>query len=238
LPQKPLRTAPYRAPLYGFRAHLRLAFEVVESSLIDDLISTALDVANGETQKLDDVLKITDCKHKTPKLSGTGIPMVAPGNISWGPLQLAGCKQVSRDDYEMLMDHVDVNPMDLVLSRNQNYGIASYVESDTKFAIGQDTVLMQPKEISTKTAFIILKSEFLQRQIERLCAGSTFKRINLGEIRKLLFPVMGEDIESRAMDLFDIFEFTRKSLENEQEELVTFRTTLMNNLVLKGRNHA
>ncbi len=219
------------------KSHSRFAFEVVESSSIDELISTALDKANGETQKLDDAVKITDCKHKTPKLIDAGIPMVAPGNISWGALQLAGCKQVSRDDYEMLMDHVDVNPMDLVLSRNQTYGIASYVESDTKFAIGQDTVLIQPKKISTKTAFLLLKSRFVQSQIERLCAGSTFKRINLGEIRKLLVPVIRGDIESRAVELFDIFEKTRRSLENDQKEFGIFRTNLLNNLVPKGRDH-
>jgi type I restriction enzyme S subunit len=92
---------------------------------------------------LNDAAKVTDCKHRTPTLVDDGVPMVAPGDIRWGSLQLEGCKRIASSEYDDFMDHVTVAPGDLVLSRNQTYGVAAYVTTSDRFALGQDTVLVQ-----------------------------------------------------------------------------------------------
>lgn len=91
-------------------------YSTLEQVVIDDLANKLLRASDGKTVELDEAGRITDCKHQTPKIIPEGVPMVAPGNIAWGPLELDDCKQVSWDDYLTLMDHVQVNPWDLVLS--------------------------------------------------------------------------------------------------------------------------
>lgn len=135
---------------------------------------------------LSDVTAVIDCKHRTPVYVEAGIPLVSPGTIKWGALDLVSpVKRVSKDEYESLMDHCTVDIDDLVMSRNQSVGIASLVETDEPFVLGQDTVLIKPQKVDGKFVFYKLQSEAVQRNIIKLAGGSTFSRINLADIRKL-----------------------------------------------------
>lgn len=137
-------------------------------------------------ESLSDVAAVIDCKHRTPVYVEAGIPLVSPGTIKWGALDLISpVKRVGRDEYESLMDHCTVDIGDLVMSRNQSVGIASHVETDAPFVLGQDTVLIKPKKVDCKFVFYKLQSEVVQRSIIKLAGGSTFSRINLVDIRKL-----------------------------------------------------
>ncbi len=148
-------------------------------------------VPEGWNKKsLSDVTAVIDCKHRTPIYVEAGIPLVSPGTIRWGALDLVSpIKRVSKDEYESLMDHCTIDIGDLVMSRNQSVGIASYVETDELFVLGQDTVLIKPQKIDSKFVFYKLQSEVMQRSISKLAGGSTFSRINLADIRKLKFNV-------------------------------------------------
>lgn len=136
--------------------------------------------------QLQAISKVIDCKHRTPKYVENGVPLISPGTIKWGPLDLdSPQKRVTIEEYESLMDHCTVDLGDLVLSRNQSVGIASYVTSEKPFVIGQDTVLIKPVKIDATFLFYSLQSTYIQDTIRRIGGGSTFSRINLGEIRKL-----------------------------------------------------
>ncbi|MBB1304163.1 restriction endonuclease subunit S [Pseudoalteromonas sp. SR43-5] len=148
-----------------------------------------------ETKSLDSVTKVIDCKHRTPKYVNEGVPLVSPGTIKWGALDLiTPTKRVSTEEYSSLMDHCTVNVGDLVLSRNQSVGVAAFVESDEPFVLGQDTVLVKPTEADSRFLFYNLQSVETQKTIFKLAGGSTFSRINLGDIRKLkaIYPPLLE----------------------------------------------
>jgi type I restriction enzyme S subunit len=153
-------------------------------------------VPNGWGLKsLESISKIIDCKHRTPKYVESGVPLVSPGSIKWGAIDLISPKKrVSKDEYVSLMDHCTVNIGDLVLSRNQSVGVAAFVENDDPFVLGQDTVLVKPTEADSKFLFYNLQSVETQRTIFKLAGGSTFSRINLGDIRKLkaIYPPLPE----------------------------------------------
>ncbi|MCY1426231.1 hypothetical protein D9M71_420470 [compost metagenome] len=79
---------------------------------------------------LDAISKVIDCKHRTPIYVDSGIPVVSPGTLKWGQLDLASpSKRVTEEDYQSLMDHCVVDIGDLVISRNQSIGVASYVDT-------------------------------------------------------------------------------------------------------------
>jgi len=139
-----------------------------------------------QEQQLEKVAKVIDCKHRTPSYVEDGIPLISPGTIKWGALNLSTpTKRVTKDEYQSLMDHCSINIGDLVLGRNQSVGIAAYVTCDKPFVLGQDTVLIQASSIEPKYLFYGLQSNQVQRKVFKLAGGSTFSRINLGDIRKL-----------------------------------------------------
>lgn len=172
---------------------------------------------------LSSVATIIDCKHRTPAYIETGVPLISPGTIKWGALDLiTPVKRVSKDEYESLMDHCIVDIGDLVMSRNQSVGIASYVDTDEPFVLGQDTVLIKPNKADSKFVFYKLQSNNVQKDIIKLAGGSTFSRINLADIRKLeikLPPIVEQKKIAKILSTWDsAISVTEKFLSNSQQQ--------------------
>ena len=196
---------------------LQVQCEIAYRSAIDDLVH----LESNQLIPLDSAAKITDCKHLTPRLASDGIAMISPGIIKWGALNLATCKTVMREEYQRLMDHVDVSVGDLVMGRNQNFGVASYVVDSAPFVLGQDTVLIQPAEMPSHYIYLALRSTFVQRQIQSLSIGTTFKRINLENIRQIQIPQISQADLEKSRILWG--EFERSIVEIEERNRVVKR---------------
>ncbi len=155
------------------------------------------------TKLISEVLEVIDCKHRTPEYVEEGVPVVSPGTIRWGEIDLVTpMKRVTEHDYESLMDHCFPKKGDIVFSRNQSIGVASILLKKEKFVLGQDTVLMQAKEIDPVFNYFNLQTISVQSQISKLSGGSTFARINLGDLRKLRIVVAENKIEQQKIASF------------------------------------
>lgn len=153
-----------------------------------------------EVHQLGTAAKVIDCKHRTPTYVETGIPIVSPGSIRWGEIDLVSpTKRVTESDYLSLMDHCEPQAGDLVLSRNQSLGVASHITSNERFVLGQDTVLIQPKHTIGKLIYYRLQTQGTQSTIDRLSGGSTFSRINLSDIRELPIALPSDKAEQRKI---------------------------------------
>lgn len=181
-------------------------------------------VPNGwEIRSLSQVSKVIDCKHRTPHYVELGIPLISPGTIKWGALDLISpTKRVTEDEYQSLMDHCTVEVGDLVMSRNQSVGVLSFVDSNEPFVLGQDTVLIQPENSDSKYLFYKIQAYEVQKKIFRLAGGSTFSRINLADIRKLTFeypPLLEQQKIAQILSTWDqAISATEKLLENSQQQ--------------------
>ncbi|MCP5055940.1 MAG: HsdR family type I site-specific deoxyribonuclease [bacterium] len=208
---------------------------LVEQSVADSPKHCRFGSAPHQTTiALDDAAQITDCKHRTPELVDAGVPMVAPGDIRWGEIELESCKRIAATEYPSFMDHVAVQEGDLVLSRNQSFGIASYVTTDTRFALGQDTVLLQPALYTSSYIYLMLKSTFVQRQILRYAAGSTFGRINLGDIRRLRLPKADSQSLKTAHRIWTRLESSLQAAANRSRIAAEKNAMLVNQLTSGG----
>lgn len=153
-----------------------------------------------ETHPLGTVTKVIDCKHRTPEYVEKGVPIVSPGTIRWGEIDLISpTKRVTEAEYVSLMDHCDPQIGDMVLSRNQSLGIASRITSNEKFVLGQDTVLLQQKDGNGGIVFYRLQTSGTQDSIAKLSGGSTFARINLKDIRLLPLSLPADRAEQRKI---------------------------------------
>ena len=146
---------------------------------------------------LDQAIRIIDCKHVTPHYVSDGYPVIRPRNVKLEGLDFRDVEYVSRRDYLALTDIHEPREGDIIFSRNASFGIPSYVDASVgKFAIGQDVVVMTKSQADTKFVFYALSSDHVFKQISVKSGGSTFARINLGDIRalKIGLPSCAEQI--------------------------------------------
>ena len=182
---------------------------------------------------LGEIADVIDCKHRTPKPSNEGVSVVSPGNIKWGALDLRACKLTSEEQYQDLMDHCVIREWDMVMGRNQTFGIASFVQPQQRFVLGQDTVLIQARKLNSKYIYLALQSSFLRSQINKLSIGSTFKRINLKDIRALRIPLAAAAMQHEAEMRVDEYE-ELKGKVTRNGEAARMLSSLILNAVMNG----
>jgi type I restriction enzyme S subunit len=184
-----------------------------------------------EVVTLNQVSKVIDCKHATPKYFNDGFAVVKPGNIKEGNLDLTGCAMTNKDGFENLNENHKPVVGDTIYSRNQTYGIGAYVFKEMEFAIGQDVCIIHPKACLPKYLFYAVNAPIVKHQVELLAAGSTFKRINLGAIRQLLIPVPSQ-VEQKIIEntLVSIDE-KANSITKKLTSLKSIKKALMQDLL-------
>ena len=185
-----------------------------------------------EEKRLGEIAKVVDCKHRTPIYVEEGIPVVSPGSIDWGELDLVSpTKRVTEADYLSLMDHCEPKANDLVMSRNQSVGISSKVKTDEPFVLGQDTVLIQSLSVESLFLYNRFQTEATQNNISKTSGGSTFSRINLKDIRRLQIPVSATLPEQKKIAAFlGVVDEKLAALRARRAGLETYKRGLMQKL--------
>ena len=144
--------------------------------------------------------RVLDCKHITAKFCDEGVPLASIGEVKERVVNLTTAKLTSEKYYLDLIDG-DRKPSagDIIYSRNATVGEAALVPANMpKFAMGQDVCLIRPdKGILPEYLLYVLESGVISNQLELAMVGSTFKRINVDNIRNFYaaWPCYGEQIE-------------------------------------------
>ncbi|MDQ7827007.1 MAG: restriction endonuclease subunit S [Candidatus Eremiobacteraeota bacterium] len=155
--------------------------------------------------KLRDVANIIDSLHKTPDYSEFGFPMVRVTDIKEGFLSLENALYVSKEVYEEFSKKHISEKGDIVFSRVGSYGIASYVNTDNRFCLGQNTVFILPN-INRRFFYYSLIAPSTKKQIERLVVGSTQKTISLKSIGEIEFYIPNDNTQTRIASIFSSFD--------------------------------
>jgi type I restriction enzyme S subunit len=187
-----------------------------------------------EVCNLKDVAKVIDCKHRTPTYSTGGYPVVRPRDVKEGPIDLSECLTTSYEEYLDLVENHKPIKNDIIYSRNASFGIAAIVETDKPFTVGQDVCIIQGARLSGPFLFYLLNSRITKNQLNKLSAGSTFKRINLKDIKHFYVPVPSGDEQTSIAEIAQNLSVSKAVLENELELLVILKQGLMSDL-LTGR---
>ena len=136
---------------------------------------------------------IIDCKHVTAEFVEEGFPLASIREVQSHFVNLE-CAKLTTDFFYTLMIEGgrDPRPGDLIFSRNATVGeVAQVADWHPSFAMGQDVCLLRKQDPKSSTDYFqaVLKSKVAQDQLAVLMIGSTFKRINVEEIRNLTVPI-------------------------------------------------
>ena len=136
---------------------------------------------------------VTDCKHVTAEFVAEGIPLASIREAQGRYVDLDDAKLTTEEFYEQMIEG-GRKPIagDLIFTRNATVGeVAQVTDVHPRFAMGQDVCLLRKLDGNASSDFMwhVLRSPLTGIQIANLTIGSTFKRINVEEIRDLCLPV-------------------------------------------------
>ena len=180
------------------------------------------------------VANVIDCKHRTPKYTDQGYPVIRPRDVKEGILEFSGCLRIPQDEYEDLIENHCPLSGDVVYSRNATFGIASIVDTDRPFAIGQDVCIITGIHMCGEILFYLLNSRVVRKQLDSLSAGSTFKRINLKDIRRFKVPLIPKAEQGEIVAIADSLSEYLRATNLELDQLIQTKRGLMQDL-LTGR---
>ncbi len=143
--------------------------------------------------------RVVDCKHITAEFFDDGIPLASISEVKEWHVNLATAKFTNEKYYLDLIGGGRKPELgDIIYSRNATVGEAALVtEGMPKFAMGQDVCLIRlDEDILPEYLLYVLKSGVISNQLDLVMVGSTFKRINVDDIRSfsIAFPTYDEQI--------------------------------------------
>ncbi|ADB15815.1 restriction modification system DNA specificity domain protein [Pirellula staleyi DSM 6068] len=148
--------------------------------------------AEWNAYHLSQLWKVTDCKHVTATFVPEGYPVASIREVQSKFVNLHAANHTTPHFYRLLIEGGrDPQAGDLILSRNATVGqIAQVSHSHPKFAMGQDVCLLRKTSPTNSTEFIqaVFQSRIIKQQISDILVGSTFKRINVKQIKAFIVP--------------------------------------------------
>lgn len=134
--------------------------------------------------------EVVDCKHLTVPFVADGIPLASVREVRKFDLSLEHSKKTTNEWYLLLTEgRRKPKRDDLIYCRNASVGSVAIVNTDESFAMGQDVCLIRSTGQNQRFLNYVLHSRLMTTQLELLLVGSTFKRINVADIKALTVVV-------------------------------------------------
>jgi type I restriction enzyme, S subunit len=184
---------------------------------------------------------VTDCKHVTAKFTANGYPVASIMEVQSRFLDLTGAGHTSQRFYNLLTEGGRKPRVgDLILSRNATVGeVAQVAKWHPPFAMGQDVCLLRKKSATFSTDYLqaVFRSPIVANQFSDLMVGSTFKRVNVEQIRNLTVPMPPpaeqgaiaralSDADALVESLGQLLAKKRQIKQGTMQELLTGKTRL------------
>jgi type I restriction enzyme, S subunit len=153
-----------------------------------------------EVSKVESIAKVIDSLHKTPVFSESGYYMIRVTDIIEGVLKFDNSLKVSEEVYLDFSRNHKPCAGDIVMTRVGSFGRSSYVNKDADFCIGQNTVVINPKQ-NSKYLYYFLNSELAWKQILNETNGSSQGSLSLKSIKELSVAIPSEAEMNKIVDV-------------------------------------
>lgn len=154
--------------------------------------------------RLRHVAIVLDCKHRTVSFVSDGVPLASIREVHGFRVDLSNAKQTTEEEYlEMIEGGRAPRIGDIIYSRNATVGDAALVNTAQRFCMGQDVCLIRAPSQNSRYLLYVLRSTSVLEQVESLMIGSTFRRINVGQIKDFWISLPGRLEQDAIADFLD-----------------------------------
>lgn len=131
--------------------------------------------------------KIIDCPHSTPNWSESGVVCLRTSNLGKGDWNWADTRYVTEREYVERSQRGEIEPGDVVLSREGTIGVLAVVGVGMRLCMGQRLVQLRANVQKATPHFLmnLLLHDLAPERISRLMAGSTSRHLNVKELKGL-----------------------------------------------------
>ena len=237
---------PVQRRIVDLMAHLDNHLANLQTELVSNqsaefaILGTLASLTSGATpdSSLSDHSSVFDCEHKTaPTASPTDVVFgysIGTRDIKDGLLLVSQAKPVTHETWVAWSRRVQVQPGDVILSREAPVGSVAVVPSDAPpICLGQRTVLIRPKNgIDGMLLSGILRSPEIQRWMHHESAGLTVAHLNVADIKRL--PMNTSNLNAKVGERSSAFSALldhRQRLQSELSSLRSFRSALLTALL-------
>ncbi|ADI73379.1 restriction modification system DNA specificity domain protein [Methanohalobium evestigatum Z-7303] len=177
--------------------------------------------------------KVTDGPHESPAFVDNGIPFLSADSIQNGKLKFENCRYVPYEDHIRYIRKCKPEKYDLLLGKAASVGKVALVDVDFEFSIWSPLALIKPdtRELNSKLLYYVLRSRYVQKQIDMLNHTNTQDNLGMKEIEnlKIILPSVSE--QKQIADYLDqrtskIDELINK-INHQIEYLKEYRTALI-----------
>ncbi|MCY2987446.1 MAG: restriction endonuclease subunit S [Planctomycetota bacterium] len=170
-----------------------------------------------------------------------GFPVASVMEVRTFELDLSQVLRTSEEYYKLLIGG-GRQPLrgDVIYCRNTaNTGTSAYVGTDGPFAMGQDVSLIKSRRQNGRYLNYILHSDGMARQLETIMVGSTFKRINVADIKALMVVCPPRKEQDEIVEFIESqtakFDRLHSAYARQVELLAEYRAALIHECVTGQR---
>lgn len=191
-------------------------YDALAQSLFIDMFGDPVKNEMGwELRTMENVCnKITDGTHQSPHFVESGIPFLFVSNIVDNQIDYSTKKYINESEFEILNKRTPIEIGNILLTTVGSYGNPAIIESNRKFAFQRHIAFLKPnhKKINFRFLYSSLKSDFVQRQIDKKVKGVAQKTLNLVELKKLntIYP---------PIELQNQFAIQIQNIEQQKEKV-------------------
>jgi type I restriction enzyme S subunit len=190
-----------------------------------------------EVKSLEEVCTtIVDCPHTTPKFMHKGVLIVRNFNIREGELVLDAAHYTTEDEWQTRTRRCIPENDDVLFSREAPIGEACLAPKNTRFSLGQRTMLLRPDKRLLNPLFLVyvFYSPLIRRKLRNLEAGVTAHHVNVADIRSLKIPIPNLSEQEKISSIISTVVEKLKLHRKENAKLGRVKQGLMD-LLLFGR---
>lgn len=145
-----------------------------------------------------------------------------------GHIDLSEKYYISKNDYKNWISRIEVKEGDFVVTNAGRAGDIGRIPKNVKCAIGRNMTAIHPTKIDSFYLNMFLHSYYVKSQImSNLDQGSFFMSLNVHAIKKLKILIPDYRILTKAIDRFSDLIVRIENLQEENQQLASFRDFLL-----------
>lgn len=196
---------------------IQLADQFLRAVFLDMFGDPVKNSKGWEVREISEICsEIVDCVNRTAPTVDRDTPykMIRTTNVRNNRLGLVGLKCVEKDVYEKWVRRLKPSQGDIIFTREAPAGEAAIIDTDEKIFLGQRMMHYRPNNNLITSEFLLFEmmSSRVQRQIDKMHAGSTVTHLSVPECKKFQLrvpPLHQQQIFSK------IYSCTLSALDNQ-----------------------
>lgn len=154
------------------------------------------------TERLQNIARVIDRNHVTPRYQDEGIPLVSPASFSQFGVNTSVCKRISEQDYKEEIKRCRPESGDILFSRIGTVGKVRWAPNE-KFIPLHSLVLIKPDEDKVDPAYLYycLKSDAVGLQARKGVQSIGVPDLGIKKIRNFRIPLPPRVIQAKIASI-------------------------------------